>query len=131
MDFDDDVTGVDSIGPYASLPDAQLRSAIRFAELHLGSIQDDHECLCRLYRHEIATMRGHLLDRLIARIITRAKPLADQQRLELLRRFERRATSPEKVVSIVRAVSRGRTEHLDALSEIEAMAILLYLGVRR
>jgi len=130
MDFDDNVSELGGGGPYAGLADAQLRSALRFAETHLRSVQDDHDSLCRLYRDEIAAMRSHLIDRLIARVITRAKPLSDQQRLELLRRFEWRAMPRAKVVSLVRSASRGRTDHLEALSEIEAMAILLYLGAR-
>ena len=34
---------------------------------------------------------------------------------------------PVEVASLVRAASRGRTDQLDALSEIEAMALLLRL----
>ena len=130
MDFDYDVRVPGGRGSYGGLADAQLRSAIRFAEAHLGSIQDDHESLCRLYRYEIATMRAQLMERLVRRIITRAKPLSDQQRCELVRRFERHAMPRAKVVSLVRSASRGRTVHLEALSEIEAMAILLYLGAQ-
>lgn len=132
MDFDDDVSApADATDSFADLDDAQLRSALRFVHAHLRSVQDDHAILCRLYRQEIAIMRGHLIDRLLARIITRAKPLSDQQRLELLRRFERHATPPATVVSLVRAASRGRTDHMGALSEVEAMAILLHLEGRR
>lgn len=132
MDFDDNVTAASgTAGPYASLSDAQVRSAIRFAEVHLRSVQDDYDTVRRLYRQEIDIMRGHLIDRLLARIITRAKPISDEQHHELLRRFERQATPPATVVSLVRAASRGRTDHVEALSEIEAMAILLLLGVPR
>lgn len=132
MDFDDHVSApADATDPFASLDDAQLRSALRFVHAHLRSVQDDHDILCRLYRQEIAIIRSHLIDRLLGRIITRGKPLSDQQLVELLRRFERHATPRAKVVALVRAASRGRTDHMEALSEVEAMAILLHLEGRR
>ncbi len=128
MDFDDDRdVPVSTADGYAHLNDAQLRAAIHFAETHLRSVEEDHEALRRAYCDEIAVMRSHLVDRLLARILARARPLSDQQRGELHRRFERRATPAVEVGSLVRAASRGRTARLDALNEIEAMALLLRL----
>lgn len=72
-------------------------------------------------------MRSHLVDRLLARILARATPLSQQQCGELRRRFEQRATPAVEVASLIRAASRGRTARLDALNEIEAMALLLRL----
>jgi hypothetical protein len=45
----------------------------------------------------------------------------------LQHRFERRAMPAEQVALLVRAASRGRTEQLHALTEIEATALLLRL----
>jgi hypothetical protein len=129
MDFDDDRdVPVTTGGGYSHLNDAQLRAAIRFAEKHLRSVEEDHEALRHAYRDEIAMMRGHLVDRLLARILVRARPLSEQQYGELRRRFEQRATSEVEVTSLVRAASCGRTARLDALNEIEAMALLLRLA---
>ena len=128
MDFRDDLDSpVSATSEYSHLNDAQLRSAIRFAEAHLRSVEEDHDALRRAYCDEIALIRRHLIDRLLARILARARPLSDQQCSELRRRFERRATPAVEVASLVRAASRGRTDQLDALSEIEAMALLLRL----
>ena len=128
MDFRDDRDApVNATSEYSHLNDAQLRSAIRFAEAHLRSVEEDHDALRRAYCDEIALMRRHLIDRLLVRILARAKPSSEQQRSELRRRFERRAMPPVEVASLVRAASRGRTDRLDALSEIEAMALLLRL----
>ena len=128
MDFRDDLDApVSATSEYSHLNDAQLRSAIRFAEAHLRSVEEDHDALRRAYCDEIALMRRHLIDRLLVRILARARPSSEQQRSELRRRFERRATPAVEVASLVRAASRGRTDQLDALSEIEAMALLLRL----
>ena len=128
MDFRDDLDApVSAIPEYSHLDDAQLRSAIRFAEAHLRSVEEDHDALHRAYCDEIALMRRHLIDRLVVRILARASPSSEQQRSELRRRFERRATPAVEVASLVRAVSRARTDQLDALSEIEAMALLFRL----
>lgn len=128
MDFDDDRdVPATTAGGYSHLNDVQLRSAIRFAETHLRSVEEDHEALRRAYRDEIAMMRSHLVDRLLARILARTRPLSEQQCSELRRRFERRATPAVEVASLVRAASRGRTARLDALNEIEAMALLMRL----
>ena len=129
MDFRDDLDApISATSEYSRLNDAQLRSAIRFAEAHLRSVEEDHDALHRAYCDEIALMRGHLIDRLLVRIITRARPSSELQRSELRRRFERRAASAVDVASLVRAASKGRTDQLDALSEIEAMALLLRLA---
>jgi hypothetical protein len=128
MDFRDDLDApVSGTSEYSHLNDAQLRSAIRFAEAHLRSVEEDHDALRRAYCDEIALMRRHLIDRLLVRILARASPSSEQQRSELRRRFERRATPAVEVASLVHAVSRGRTNQVDALSEIEAMALLLRL----
>ena len=128
MDFDDDRdVPVSATSEYAHLNDAQLRAAVRFAEAHLRSVEADHEALRRVYCDEIALMRSHLIDRLLARILARARPLSYQQRSELRRRFERRGTPAVEVASLVRAASRGRTARLDALNEIEAMGLLMRL----
>lgn len=129
MDFDDDRdVPVDTAERYVQLNDGQLRAAIRFSEAHLRSVEEDHRALRRAYGDEIAAMRSHLIDRLLARILARARPLSDQQRSELHRRLERRAMPAIEVASLVRAISRGRTGRLDALNEIEAMALLVRLG---
>jgi hypothetical protein len=128
MDFRDDLDApVSAASEYSHLNDAQLRSAIRFAEAHLRSFEDDHDALRRAYCDEIALMRSHLIDRLLVRILARARSSSEQQRSELRRRLERRARPAAEVASLVRAASRGRTDQLDALSEIEAMALLLRL----
>ncbi len=128
MDFRDDLDApLNGTSEYLHLNDAQLRLAIRFAEAHLRSVEEDHHALRRAYCDEIALMRRYLIDRLLVRILGRAKPSSEQQRSELRRRFERRAIPPVEVASLVRATSRGRTDQLDALSEIEAMALLLRL----
>jgi tRNA C32,U32 (ribose-2'-O)-methylase TrmJ len=128
MDFRDDRDAlVSPTSEYASLNDSQLRSAIRFAEAHLRSVEEDHDALRRAYRDEIGVMRRHLVDRLLVRIFVRARPSSEQQRSELRRRFERHAMPSVEVASLVRAASKGRTDRLDALSEIEATALLLRL----
>jgi hypothetical protein len=128
MDFRDDRdASVNATSDYSHLNDAQLRSAIRFAEAHLRSVEEDHDALRRVYGDEIALMRRHLIDRFLVRILARARPSSEQQRSELRRRFERRAMPPVEIASLVRVASRGRTDRLEALSEIEAMALLLRL----
>jgi hypothetical protein len=93
MDFDGDRDVPVSIASgYSRLNDAQLRGAIRFAEAHLRSVEEAHEALRSAYRDEIAMMRSHFVDRLLARILARARSLSEQQGSELRRRFERRTT---------------------------------------
>jgi hypothetical protein len=129
MDFRDDIDApVGATSEYSHLNDAQLRSAIRFSEAHLRSVEEDHDVLRRAYGDEIALMRSDLIDRLLVRVLTRARPASEQQLDELRRRFERRSTSALEVAALARAASRGRVDQLDALSEIEAIALLLRLG---
>jgi hypothetical protein len=127
MDLDDD-RGAASADTYSHLSDAQLRCAIRFAQAHLRSVEEDHEALRRAYRDEMAAMQSHLVDRLLTRIISRHRPLSEHQRRELQHRFERRATPAAEIISLVRAASRGRSDQIDELSEIEALAILMHVG---
>jgi hypothetical protein len=127
MDFDGEPGAPASADEYSDLNDAQLRTAIRFAEKRLRRVEEDHVELRRAYRDEIDSMRGQLIDRLLTRMIAQAEPLSKGQRCELQRRFERRAMSAEQIALLVRAASRGRTEQLHALTEIEAMALQLRL----
>ncbi len=72
-------------------------------------------------------MRRHLIDRMLRRIVTGSAPLSDEQREDLNRAFERRAMDASEITKAVRATSRGRVACVDALTEIEAMALLLRL----
>jgi hypothetical protein len=112
---------------YSQLNDKQLRSAIRFAEKHLRWVEEDHVTLLRVYREEIDAMRRHLIDRMLRRMVTCSAPLSEEQRRDLSRAFERRAMDSSEVTKVVRAASRNRASHVDALTEIEAMALLLRL----
>lgn len=113
---------------YSQLNDEQIRSAIRFIEKRLRWVQEEHAELTRAYRHEIDAMRRHLIDRLLTRMIAGASPLSDGQRRDLNRAFERRAMKTDEVVRLVRAATKGRADQVGALTEIEAMALLLRLG---
>lgn len=112
---------------YSQLNDGQLRSAIRFAEKHLRWVEEDHVTLLRAYREEIEAMRRHLIDRMLRRIVTSSVPLSGEQQRDLRRAFERRAMDASEIAVAVHAASRGRVGHVDALTEIEAMALLLRL----
>jgi len=112
---------------YSQLDDDQLRSAIRFAEKHLRWIEEDHTMLLHAYRDEIDAMRRHLIDRMLRRIVTGSAPLSDEQRRNLTHAFEQRAMDASEITKAVRATSRGRVARVDALTEIEAMALLLRL----
>jgi hypothetical protein len=127
--MDSDVPSSGSARPfdYSQLNDGQLRSAIRFAENHLRGVEEDHVTLLRAYREEIDAMRRHLIDRMLRRIVTSSAPLSDEQQRNLSHAFERRAMDASEIAVVVRAVSRGRVGHVDALTEIEAMALLLRL----
>jgi hypothetical protein len=127
MDFNGDPGAPASADEYSDLSDAQLRTAIRFAEKRLRWVEEDYVEVRRAYRKEIGAMRGQLIDRLLSRMIVQAKPLSEEQRCKLQRRFEGRAMPAGEVALLVRAASRGRTEQLHALTEIEAMALLLRL----
>ena len=112
---------------YSELNDEQLRSAIRFAEKHLRWIEEDHVTLLQAYREEIDAMRRHFIDRMLRRMVTGSALLSDEQRRDLHRAFEQRSMDSGEMARIVRAASRGRVGEVDALTEIEAMALLLRL----
>lgn len=112
---------------YSELNDEQLRSAIRFAEMRLRWTQEEHFELMRAYRDEIDAMRKHLIDRILARMIPSARPLSDSQRDDLSHAFKRNAMSCDEVARLIRAATRGRSDQITALTEIEAMALLLRL----
>jgi hypothetical protein len=127
MDFDGDPGAPASADEYSDLNDAQLRTAIRFAEKRLRWVEEDHVELRRAYCGELDALRGQLIGRLLTRMIAQAGPLSEEQRCELQRQFERRTMPAGEVALLVRAASRGRTERICALTEIEAMALLLRL----
>jgi hypothetical protein len=112
---------------YSRLNDAQLRSAIRFAEKHLRCVEEDHVELLGAYRDEINAMRRHLFDRVLRRMITEAAPLADEQQRRLSQALQRHRVHPDAMTVLIRAATNGRTDQLDALTEIEAIALLLRL----
>jgi hypothetical protein len=112
---------------YSQLSDEQLRSAIRFAEKHLRSVEEDHVELLHAYQDEISAMRRHLVDRVLRRMITAAVPLSEEQRRELVCALDQRRLQADEIAAVVRAATNGRTDRLDALTEIEAMALLLRL----
>lgn len=72
-------------------------------------------------------MRKHLIDRILTRMVSGAVPLSEQQCLELNAAFERCAMKADEVARLVRAATKGRSEQICALTEIEAMALLLRL----
>jgi hypothetical protein len=113
---------------YSQLSDVELRSAIRFSEKHLRWVEEDHEALLRAYREEIDAMHRHLIDRMLRRMVTGSARLSVEQRRDLTRAFERRSMAASDIAKAVRATSRGRVTSIDALTEIEAMALLLRLG---
>ena len=110
---------------YSQLNDEQLRSAIRFTEKRLRWVQEEHIELTRAYRGEIDAMRKHLVDRMLTRMVTTAAPLSDEQRHHLICAFERRAICADEAARLIRATTKGRSDHIDGLNEIEAMALLL------
>ena len=112
---------------YSQLNDEQLRSAIRFAEKHLHWIEEDHVTLLQAYSEEIDAMRRHLIDRMLRRIVTGSAPLSNEQRRDLHRAFAQRSMNSGEMANVVRAASRGRVGQVDALTEVEAMALLLRL----
>lgn len=113
---------------YSQLNDDQLRSAIRFAEKHLRWVEEDHVSLLRAYREEIDAMRRDLIDRMLRQMVTCSAPLSNEQRRDLRRAFERRAMDASEIANVIRAATRGRTAGVDALTEVEAMALLLRFG---
>lgn len=114
-------------GDYSQLNDEQLRSAMRFAEKRLRWVQEEHVELTRAYQGEIDAMRKHLIDRVLTRMISSGAPLSEEQRRDLDAAFERCAMEADEVARLVRAATRGRAEQIGALTEIEAMALLLRL----
>jgi hypothetical protein len=116
-----------STDDYSQLTDGQLRSAIQFAEKRVRGVEEDHVALLRAYHEEISTMRRHLFDRVLGRLIAVAGRLTQAQSRTLQRAIERRGLLPKQVAILIRATTRGRTDRLDALTDIEAMALRLRL----
>jgi hypothetical protein len=114
-------------GDYSQLNDEQLRSAMRFAEKRLRWVQEEHVELTRAYQGEIDAMRKHLIDRVLTRMVSGGAPLSEQQRIDLNAAFERCAMKADETASLIRAATSGRAEQIGALTEIEAMALLLRL----
>jgi len=112
---------------YSQLNDAQLRSAIRFAEKHVRSIEEGRIELLHAYQNEIEAMRRHLFDRLLRRMITVAEPLSDEQRRDLSLALDQRRMQPNQIATMIRSLTYGRTDQLDEITEIEAIALLLRL----
>lgn len=112
---------------YSQLDDDQLRSAIQFAEKRVRGVEEDHVALLRAYREEISAMRRQLFDRVLSRLIAIGGPLTQAQSRTLQRAIERRGLLPNQIVFLIRATTKGRTERLDDLTEIEAMALRLRL----
>jgi hypothetical protein len=112
---------------YSQLSDGQLRSAIRFAERHLRSVEEDHIELLRAYSDEINAMRRNLFDRMFRRMTTAAIPLSDEQRRDLSRALDQHHMQANDIAATIRAATDGRTDRIDALTEIEAMGLLLRL----
>jgi hypothetical protein len=128
MDSNSGLPGPRRAPDYSQLNDAQLRSAIRFAEKHLRSVEEGHVELLRAYREEIEAMRRELLDRVLRRMTTAALPLSEEQQRDLQRTLDRRHMQADEIASVVRSATKGRADRLEALTEIEAMALLLRLG---
>jgi hypothetical protein len=108
---------------YSQLTDDQLRSAIRFAEKRIRWADEDHVALLRAYRDEIAAMRRHLFDRLLSRLITTGARPSTAQTRDLQRAIEQKCLLPKDIAMLVRATTKGRTDRLDLLTEIEALAL--------
>jgi hypothetical protein len=60
-------------------------------------------------------------------MITAVAPLTDEQRRRLSQALERHGVHPDAMAALIRTTTKGRTDQLDALTEIEAMALLLRL----
>lgn len=112
---------------YSQLSDDQLRSAIRFAEKRVRGVEEDHVALLRAYHEEISAMRRHLFDRVLGRLIAVSGPPTRAQSRTLQRAIEKHGLLPNQVAILIRATTRGRTDRLDALTGIEAMALRLRL----
>lgn len=112
---------------YSQLSEDQLHSAIRFVEKRIRWVEEDHITLLRAYRDEVAVMRRHLFDRFFSRMVACSAPLSPQQHHHLSYVLEHRGISADETAIMIRAATKGRSDQLDALTEIEAMAILLRL----
>ena len=123
----DDHAATSSTDDYSQLTDEQLRSAIQFAEKRVRGVEEDHLALLRAYHEEISAMRRHMFDRVLGRLIAVAGPPTQAQSRTLQRAIERRGLLPKQVAILIRATTRGRTDRLDALTGIEAMALRLRL----
>ena len=131
MDADDQTSEQPTATPYQSLSEIDLRMAIRLAEQHLRSAAYRHHELCRAYRTEIAAMRTALAERIWRRITMGSRRPSEEQRRALYSRLNALGISAVRIRSLVHAVSQGRTTEVDALSEVEAIAVLLYLAPSR
>lgn len=112
---------------YAELSDDQLQSAIRFAQERIRWVEQDHVVLINSYRDEVTVMRRHLINRVLARMTACDDPLSRSQYADLCKAFVVRDMTADAVSALVRAATKGRSERLDCLTEVEAMAILLRL----
>lgn len=128
MDYDDGIGApANRAYEHACLSFEELCVALRFAESDLLRVEENHVALQRVYRNEIAALRSQLADRGLAWIASQSGPASDEQLSEVKFIFERRATGASDVARIVRAASRGRTDRVHGLKEIEALAVLLHL----
>lgn len=112
---------------YAQLSDKQLRAAIRFAVKRLNCLQEDHAELVRVYRDEIAAMRRHLFERLLAGLIATDTRMSTEQSREVHCAVRRCGKHPNEILFLIRATTKGRSDRLDDLTELEATAFLLRL----
>ncbi len=72
-------------------------------------------------------MRRQLVDRMLSRMAARGERLSHEQRRDIACALERRGVSAVDVATLVRSATKGRSDRLEALTEIEAMAVLLRL----
>jgi hypothetical protein len=112
---------------YERLSDVDLRSAIHAAEAHLRSASPMRRKVHRAYRSEIASMQRLLADRERAQITVRQPSLSGPLRRALYCRLRARAIPLVRIRALVQAASGGRTDRLRALTDVEAIAILLCL----
>jgi hypothetical protein len=112
---------------YGRLTDEQLHFAIAFAEKRVCWAKEEHEALLALYGDEIATMRQHLLDRALARLIPLTSVISPEQQRRLRCSFERWNVADDEIAEIVRLVTKGRTDLPEVLTEREATTLLQLL----
>jgi hypothetical protein len=72
-------------------------------------------------------MRRQLVDRMLSRMAARGARLSPEQRRDIECALERRGISAVDVATLVRSATKGRSDRPEALTEIEAMAVLLRL----